>query len=293
MTDDPRRVYLVPEDVMQSWRSKLRLERADQPQTAAVMRADGELSKAVRTDTTTSDHNKALEVNQKLADYLVTRRRRMDAYHPPQPPPQPSSSSSSSSTQNIDDVPLGVVAKTYRPKAVELLRLVSKNPRLEWDDRQRVTIDGRPIPGSNIVDLLTDVTTRRKAALRPPGFELFRDVLQEMNTPRSLINNPVYLRARSPAPVYHPTWSQYQPLPDSDSDDDVAFQNVVRKRRKRRRKGETSSDEFDTANEKDITAPSRNPVSQSKLKLDDKASIKTADSESDFDIFPFEKWEEN
>lgn len=199
------KVYLVPHDILESWRSRIKLENADQPLTSEVMRADSELTRAVNAPGG-DDHNKSALVGQKLAGYLESRQRRSPAVAPP---PQPS-----------QDVPLNLFSKTYRGKSESLLQLLKNNPRISWDDKLRVSVDGNPIPGSSLVDMIADVTTRSKSAARPLGHEVFRDLLRDMNAPRSLINNPAYA---TPLPVDPPAaldWTKYKPISDTASDSD-------------------------------------------------------------------------
>ena len=62
-------------------------------------------------------------------------------------------------------------------------------------------IRGLRIPRSNIHDLMSDVFTKAKsrvAAPRPTGFTSFVSALRDLNIPRSLIQNPKYLKELAP-----------------------------------------------------------------------------------------------
>lgn len=59
-------------------------------------------------------------------------------------------------------------------------------PQVTWNDKGEVSIQGRDIPGSNIVDLLK-VHLKDYKEFYPVGKDLFRTVLCELNVPTSLL----------------------------------------------------------------------------------------------------------
>ena len=64
-----------------------------------------------------------------------------------------------------------------------------------------IVVRDRPIHGSNIHDLLSDmfaISKTRLSAPRPTGFSSFISVLNELNVPRTLIRNRKYLSELHP-----------------------------------------------------------------------------------------------
>ncbi len=60
-----------------------------------------------------------------------------------------------------------------------------------------IVVRDRPIPGSNIHDLLSDLFTTAKSRLarpRPNGFTSFVAALHDLNIPHTLISNPKYIK---------------------------------------------------------------------------------------------------
>ena len=89
------------------------------------------------------------------------------------------------------------VPKTARPRAKALLKLIaSSGGRLGWNPTgSELTVRGRAIPGSNILDLVVYVARDRRSSRGrasskpPPGFREFATGLRGMNAPRELVRN--------------------------------------------------------------------------------------------------------
>lgn len=82
------------------------------------------------------------------------------------------------------------IPKTYKKKGELLLSSILENENIiKWDSYGRVTIDSKPIPFSNIVDLINDVLRPLKRP-KPLGWEKFASTLKQINVPRSCIGNP-------------------------------------------------------------------------------------------------------
>ena len=87
--------------------------------------------------------------------------------------------------------------QSVRIRAATLLNQLRSNRLIQWDnDTHEMIVDGRAIPGSNIIDLASHAVSQRQAArpIRgspgpPPGFNKFAQVLRETNVPRALIKN--------------------------------------------------------------------------------------------------------
>jgi len=88
------------------------------------------------------------------------------------------------------------VPKTYRYKAHTLLKYLLDAPssKIGWDRQGLVTINGAVVTGSNISDLINDAIRERKT-VKAIGRVQFARLLQDINTPSSLIGNRSFLHA--------------------------------------------------------------------------------------------------
>ena len=89
---------------------------------------------------------------------------------------------------------------TFRERARLLVRRIKNSGgKVSWNERGELTLSGQPVPGSNIIDLVSDVVRKRKTIKAPPGMPNFTKALGEVNTPRELIGNKDRLKD-----VYNP-----------------------------------------------------------------------------------------
>lgn len=78
---------------------------------------------------------------------------------------------------------LDSVPKTSKGKAQRLLNKLRQNKNvMYWNERGEMLYNGKPIAGTNIVDLVRDLMTDRKN-FQPSNRELFARGLARMNTP--------------------------------------------------------------------------------------------------------------
>ena len=99
-------------------------------------------------------------------------------------------------TETIQTIPIGL-----KKKAERLLIRLKVNPEIKWNDRGEISINGRYIRRSNLIDLVNDVLRARKTAPDPTGWEEFADVLRNSNVPQDLIGNPTrwnYIQGATP-----------------------------------------------------------------------------------------------
>lgn len=96
---------------------------------------------------------------------------------------------------------------TVKNKGIALYETLKD--KLTWDTSGQIVIDGQPIIGSNIVDLISDLVRTWK---RDPitGWPIIKQKLRTINFPRSLISNQNRLNEiekvfSSPRPVITPT----------------------------------------------------------------------------------------
>ena len=79
--------------------------------------------------------------------------------------------------------------KTFQQPANILLSELQKHPdRVQWNNNE-LTIDGKRMVGSNLVDLVGDVLRNRKTVSAPMYSDDFLQLLVDMNVPEELIRN--------------------------------------------------------------------------------------------------------
>lgn len=80
------------------------------------------------------------------------------------------------------------VPTTMRKKAKLLVSWLQNNPNLSWDEDGTVKMYGKPVAGSNIIDLVNDVLRQRKDT-EPRGWQPFAEVLRDANVPQDFVGN--------------------------------------------------------------------------------------------------------
>ena len=76
----------------------------------------------------------------------------------------------------------------FKRKAQLSLSILQDNPNMSWDEDGTVKLYGKPIQGSNIIDLVNDLVRRRKG-IKPTGWQPFAEGLRELNIPQDVIGN--------------------------------------------------------------------------------------------------------
>lgn len=90
--------------------------------------------------------------------------------------------------KKIDQHIIDSVPSTMKRKAQLLLSMLQENKNIAWDDDGTVKMYGKPIPGSNIIDLVNDVIRHRKG-IEPTGWQAFAQGLRELNIPQDVVGN--------------------------------------------------------------------------------------------------------
>lgn len=80
------------------------------------------------------------------------------------------------------------VPAKFTRKALALYGFMRTLPRVSWDAVGLVRLDNRPVPGSNLVDLVADLMRHRNNS-QPPGIAQLLPILKEGNVSRELIGN--------------------------------------------------------------------------------------------------------
>ena len=102
--------------------------------------------------------------------------------------PSLAKTATSSSHSKINQLVVDSVPKMFKRKAQLLLSILQDNPNMSWDEDGTVKLYGKPIQGSNIIDLENDVVRQRKG-IEPTGWQPFAGGLRELNIPQDVIGN--------------------------------------------------------------------------------------------------------
>ena len=84
---------------------------------------------------------------------------------------------------------LGLVSKTYRPKAGRLFSFLKSIPDVSWTDRGELQVGRQVFRGSHIVDLVSkSVKPPRWGGAEPTGWRAFVNLLRKWNVPLDLLS---------------------------------------------------------------------------------------------------------
>ena len=131
---------------------------------------------------------------------------------PPPQPPQPT---------NLDQAVLDNVQQSQRKKAELLLNHLKKSKIVRWVEQGQISYRGKPIPHSNIIDLMGDTMRlrARKSRPKPAGMMEFAQGLKENFTPHDYVGNPEVIKAmQKPGKISTP-----KGLGDDSDQDDTGF----------------------------------------------------------------------
>jgi hypothetical protein len=209
----PSRLYLVPEDVVNNWRQNSQISAIDKPEDVSLATHRDSLVDAVGRDDMPPYAQNVL-VEQRTGKFLNDRKLRAAKIWQPQLTPTPSPASGPVTSQSSPDEspnpqgPLKDIPKSYRAKAKRLLDAWAQDEEMEWDAGGNVRIRGKPLAGARLTDLLRHAVTRRKNA--PRAFQDFSQYVKASAHNPALYLNPAYhvTRARSLSP---PRFAQSRP----------------------------------------------------------------------------------
>ena len=168
------KLYLVPEDVINTWRADQRRNTVDKPIDTMVNQMDSKLSNIL--DSKISDYDKDKLYSQELGKYMSMRNQKITV-----PSSQPFSSDMLTS-----------IPKMYRNKAAGLLQYLQSDKDIDWDADGHLYIGQQKIDNSHILDLVHDAMRLRKKVSRPQGWRELSSHLRRRNVPRELVGNPTY-----------------------------------------------------------------------------------------------------
>lgn len=87
-----------------------------------------------------------------------------------------------------------LIPKSYTRKGHVLLDNILQNKqKIWWKEEGEIVVNNQVIPGSNIIDLISDTVRPLKRA-KPIGWKQFASVLKDIRVPASCIGNPTNLQ---------------------------------------------------------------------------------------------------
>ena len=167
------KVYLVPEDVINSWRAEQRETAVDKPIDTEVSKVDADMANILKKDI--SDYDKEKLFTQELGKYLLLRNQKNIV---------PNELKSIPSPEIMASIP-----KMYRNKASGLLQYLQSDKDVKWDEQGHLYIGQQKIENSHILDLIHDAMRLRKKVSRPQGWRELSSHLKQKNIPRELVGN--------------------------------------------------------------------------------------------------------
>ena len=177
------KVYLVPEDVINTWRAEQRQKTVDDPVGSNVQKSDSNMQSILKSNM--SDYDKNILFGQELAKFQSMRA---------EPSTTPISASISEAMSApverhsvVEDQVISSVPRYYQRKAEALLKYIKTNNDIGWDAQGRLILKGQVIEHSHIVDLVHDALRHRKKVGRPTGWTQLRRHLK--HAPRELLGN--------------------------------------------------------------------------------------------------------
>lgn len=185
------KLYLVPEDVIQSWRSEQRSQQVDHPLETTLSNMDRNMQ-SILNNKNLSEYDKEKLYTQKLGTYVDVRDQTGLSKEEITIPSQSLVKNMIPTIKNEPQLPediLTSVPKMYRRKAEAFVKHLQSDKNVSWDDKGQLSIKGKVIPNSHVVDLMNDAMRLRKKVKRAKGWRELSRHLQTQNTPRELLGN--------------------------------------------------------------------------------------------------------
>ena len=173
------KLYLVPEDVINTWRAEQRESAVEKPVRTMVTQMDSGMNGILQSNL--PDYDKEKLYSQELSKYLTMREQTKSPAVQPRPL----------------DPSLSSMPKTFKTKAEGLLEYLKADKDIEWDQEGHVSVGQDKLEGSHILDLLHDAMRLRKKVGHPAGWEQLSRHLQGKNVPRELVGNKEWFDTHS------------------------------------------------------------------------------------------------
>ena len=141
-----------------------------------------EMSNVLADETLTGNQNMN-RFNEELNDYTVFANKIINTQPLAQPPQQ--------QQQQGNENMFNTLPKTIQNNANALMKELEKHPNIiQWNPvNSEVTVEGKTLKGSNIVDLIAHVMRSRKTVKAPVHGDAFLKILANLNVPEEFVKN--------------------------------------------------------------------------------------------------------
>ena len=177
-----RKMALIPFDMLQQCKNQPNLTPLTNPNQNQLVKTMDQMQ-TILNDNTLPENVKSNRVSETLKDYSVYADKLI---HPHVDKPPVADVLNQNNHNFFDSLP-----KTFQSSAKYLMNELEKHPEMiTWNPQSNeVSIQGKMLAGSNIVDLIGDVLRNRKTVPSPLHSDAFLKLLANLNIPEELIKN--------------------------------------------------------------------------------------------------------
>jgi hypothetical protein len=248
MMDDVQKMALVPYDMMigattaaAESRDSARLGTLMRsPPLQKVLNVDRRMEETMN-DRTMAEDEKARRYSQLLEELRLFKSKGQRRETQPVrivADDDVAAAATTTTTTALENEILSSMPKTMVQKTHRLIDKLKRVPGLAWNEHTgAVSVDGKVLKDSNLVDLVHDAIRPRKKTPDPAGWRTFSDVLVRGGVPIEYINNPKrrdYILNRR----HGPSIKRRQMSPESDdvdAGDPILQSPMIKTRRKKAR----------------------------------------------------------
>lgn len=173
------KLYLVPEDIIRSWKGDIRSQQNNAPQQSTINKIDENMQRILNDDQL-DDYDKEKLYTQNLGNYVNMRDKQNVT---------DSINESQQSIKQWSNDTLSTIPKTMQTKAKALMKYMQMDQDISWDTKGQLVLKGQVIPKSNVIDLLHDSVRPRKTSKKPKGWKELRRHFQSRNIAQELLGN--------------------------------------------------------------------------------------------------------
>jgi hypothetical protein len=188
-----KKMAIVPYKMLEEihrWKTEHRPQLPPSPNLVQTVELQEDMSSVLdRNDI--SETEKAQKYGETLQKFQLAHKK---ALHPTTTTEMSATTTTNETVPESSNNPtlreriLESVPSTTRRKAKLLLQMIERHPQMSYNENGELEYAGKPVPGSNIIDLVNDVLRHRKSFL-PQGWEVFSRGLKEINVPQEFVGN--------------------------------------------------------------------------------------------------------
>ena len=156
------------------------LQKSVQTPGNNLARLDQEMSRILNLPV--ADEEKWKNFSQVLARYLFNVQKPSIVHHPSKP--------AESEVLPVERI-IASIPPTYKNKGQQFVDFLLQDKRVTWDRKGSVSIDGKLVENSNIIDLVNDVMRSRRH-FHAVGRDELAELLREAEIPREFVGNEFY-----------------------------------------------------------------------------------------------------